>query len=229
MQKYKDNCFKSKFATTNIKGKCIIFNEFRDLRMNKVSLNLDDYMFINDFKNRILCINDYITNDVIDFICMNIIRINQEDKDTPIEERQPIIIYLNTGGGSVTAGFSIIDIMLSSKTPIYTVNLGMCYSMGFHIFIAGKKRFTLENSTFLLHDGSNGVIDSASKLRDYVEFTEKQMREKIKFHVLTHTDITEELYKEKYRVEWYMYPEEAKKYGICTDIIGEDCDLDFII
>ena len=101
--------------------------------------------------------------------------------------------------------------------------------MGFHLFISGKKRFSLENSTFLLHDGSNGVMDSASKVRDYINFTEDQMAEKIKSHVLNHTTIPEKLYEEKYRIEWYMYPEEAKKYGICTDIVGEDCDIDSII
>lgn len=186
-------------------------------------------MVLDDWKNRRLYINDYITNDIIDVVSMNVIRFNQEDKDVPIEERKPIILYINTGGGSVTSGFSAVDIMLSSKTPVYTVNLGICYSMGFHLFISGKKRFSLENSTFLLHDGSNGVMDSASKVRDYINFTEDQMAEKIKSHVLNHTTIPEKLYEEKYRIEWYMYPEEAKKYGICTDIVGEDCDIDSII
>ena len=212
-----------------MKGKCIIFNEFKDLKPNNISVDMDDYMVLDDWKNRRLYINDYITNDIIDVVSMNVIRFNQEDKDVPIEERKPIILYINTGGGSVTSGFSAVDIMLSSKTPVYTVNLGICYSMGFHLFISGKKRFSLENSTFLLHDGSNGVMDSASKVRDYINFTEDQMAAKIKSHVLNHTTISEKLYEEKYRIEWYMYSEEAKKYGICTDIVGEDCDIDSII
>lgn len=190
---------------------------------------MDDYTLLDDWKNRRLYVNDLITDDIVDVISMNIIKFNQEDKNVPITERKPIIIYLNTPGGNISPGFSAIDTILSSKTPVYIVNLGICYSMGFLLFISGKKRFSLKNSTFLLHDGSDGMVASAAKAMDYMQFSEKQMNVRIKDHVLNHTTIPEKLYEEKYRIEWYMYPEEAKKYGICTDIVGEDCDIDSII
>ena len=106
---------------------------------------MDDYTLLDDWKNRRLYVNDLITDDIVDVISMNIIKFNQEDKNVQITERKPIIIYLNTPGGKISPGFSAIDTILSSKTPVYTVNLGICYSMGFLLFRSGKKRFSLKN------------------------------------------------------------------------------------
>ena len=88
----------------------------------------------------------------------------------------------------------------------------------------------MQNSTFLMHDGQSGAMfETTSKLRDRVEFETGQLEQHTKEYVLSRTSIDEKFYDEKYRVEWYMFPSEAKKYSICDYIVGEDCTIDEII
>lgn len=118
---------------------------------------------------------------------------------------------------------------MTSKTPVYTINLGTAYSMGFLIFIAGTKRFSMPSATYLLHDGSSFAWDSTNKLKDRVEFEAGEMEEHTKKYIVERTNISEEKYMENIRKEWYFYPEEAKKLGVVTHIVGTDCDIDEII
>jgi ATP-dependent Clp protease protease subunit len=150
------------------------------------------------------------------------------DKGIKIEDRKPILLYVTSNGGSLVDGFELIDVMLLSKTPIYTINLGYQYSMGFLIGLAGSKRYGTKNATYLLHDGQNMVWNSSSKVMDQMKFQEKQ-EAKIKDYVLSRSKLTSEEYDEKYRVEWYLFNPEAKEKGFCDYIIGEDCDIDEIL
>lgn len=185
---------------------------------------------INELKERRLYINSEIDDEVIDTIVFHIMNYNREDKGIDAKDRKPIILYINSPGGSVYSGYALISAMQCSKTPIYTVNQGMCASMAFLIFLAGNKRFSMLHSTFLMHDGSNGIgFESASKLRDRIEYETGQLEQHTKQFVLSCTSIDDKFYDDKYRVEWYMLPHEAKEYSICDYIVGEDCDLDEII
>ena len=189
----------------------------------------DRYLKENDELRR-LWLNREIDDDSIDDIVYSIFRYNRMDKGVPVEERIPIVIYINTDGGSVNSGFSVIDSIINSETPVYTVNVGRCYSMGFLIFIAGHKRYALRNSTFLMHDGSTGAyFETTSKMIDRLDFETKDMEEHTKNHILNNTNITDTLYDEKLRCEWYFYPEEAKKYGVVDEIVGVDCDINSIL
>lgn len=189
----------------------------------------EDKFQIEDLEERHLYINSSIDEAVIDSIVYHILRYNRIDKGIPREERKPIILYLNSPGGNVTDGFGVIDAMIQSQTPVYTVNLAMCYSMGFLIFLAGEKRFGMPNSTYLCHDGSSFAFDSMSKLKDRMEFETGQMEQHTKDYILSRTKIDAKTYEKKYRTEWYMYPEEAKEYDIVTHIVGKDCNFDDIL
>ena len=189
----------------------------------------EDKFEIEDIEQRRLYINCSIDEDVIDSIVYHILNYNRMDKDIPKENRKPIVLYLNSPGGEVTSGFGLIDAIITSKTPVYTVNLAECYSMGFLIFLAGEKRFAMPSSTYLCHDGSSMAWDSMSKLKDRMEFETGQMEQHTKDYVLSRTNIDAKLYDEKYRIEWYMYPEGAKSHGIVTHIIGKDCEIDEIL
>lgn len=193
------------------------------------SYTFDDRNAFEDINNRRLFLNDIIDSNAIDYVAYNIMKFNREDLNKPVELRDPIKLYINTCGGDQSCGFGLIDVILQSETPVYTINQATCYSMGFLIFISGKKRYTMEHSTFLCHDGMNGAIDSVAKLKDRIEFETGQMEDKVREYIIGRTLITEEVYKEMYRKEWYMYPEEAKKLDIVTDIVGVDCKLDEII
>lgn len=167
----------------------------------------------------------------VDTIIYHIMRCNRMDDEANIKvkDRLPIKIYISSPGGSVSLGMSLIDAIQLSKTPVYTINVGMAYSMAYLILLAGHKRFALPHSTFLLHDGQNFVWDSGAKLADKVNFDTNQTEKRIREYVLSRTKISEETYDQKYRVEWYSYPEEAKENGVIDYIVGTDCKFGSIL
>lgn len=194
-----------------------------------VNYSLGDKDELYDREKRRLYLNCIVDECIFDSLVYLIMKYNREDEGKPIEEREPIILYINTPGGSVSDGFGLIDAMIASKTPVYTVNQAQCYSMGFLIFIAGDKRYSMKNSTFLCHEGDGFSYGSISKMKDRLEFETIQMEKHVMEYIVSRTSITEDLYKENYKKEWYMYPDEAKKYGILTHVVGVDCDIDDII
>lgn len=192
------------------------------------SYYLSDKFQMEDLEDRKLYINDVIDESIVTDIVYFILKWNKVDKDIETSERKPIVIYINSPGGSISDGFSLIDTIVNSKTPIYTVNIGVEYSMGFLIGIAGHKRYTNSFATFLLHDGSTFLYNSMSKVKDTAAFY-SVLEDKIKNYVLAHSSLTSKEYDKKYGSEWYMFPEEAKKYGFVDYIVGVDVDIDEII
>ena len=189
----------------------------------------DDRLQIDDLKNRRL----YLAGDVDEFgisdIVYYIMYFNRIDKGIPTNERKPIILYINSPGGDVVDGYGVIDAITCSDTPIYTVNLALCASMGLLIFIAGAKRYAMPHSEFLMHDGSMMGYDSTAKMKDRMEFETIQIENMTKKYIMSRTNISEELYNTKYRCEWYFLPEEGKRIGAVDYIIGKDCKLDEIV
>lgn len=184
---------------------------------------------VNDLDERRLFINCGIDECIIDSIVYHILRYNRLDKGLKPEERKPIILYINSPGGSVCDGYGLIDVIQSSVTPVYTVNQALCASMGFLIFLAGHKRYSMLRSQFLMHDGSTAGWDSTAKMKDRMDFETNQLERMTKEYIMSRTTIDDDLYDAKYRVEWYMLPYEAKEHGIVDYIIGTDCTLDDIL
>ena len=196
--------------------------------MSPDNSTIEDLFYVKDLKQRKIYLGTDISQDTVADTVRHILQFNREDIDLRPEDRKPIIIYLTSNGGEVDAGFELIDVIQSSITPIYTVNLGYQYSMGFLIGIAGSKRFAVKNAKYLIHDGSNFVYGTGSKVQDQMEFN-KRVEQRVKSYILSNTKITEEDYDSKVRVEWYLFADEAKEKGITDYIIGEDCSLNEII
>ena len=199
----------------------------------KIGCSYEEYFYYEDIAARRLWFNTAVENrtessssGVLDCTTLlvtdmvhHIIQYNRDDAGIPIEERDPIKLYINSPGGDKYEGFSLIDAILVSDTPVWTYNVGMCASMGFLIYIAGKKRFTFPHSMFLHHDGTNGGWGSSNKFIDTAEFDKRYDLEVVKKHVLTHTKISEAVYEEYKRVEWYMLPKEAIELGIADAVV----------
>ena len=156
----------------------------------------DDKMYQENIKDRKLFINYGIDETLVDDIVYHILKYNAIDKGIPVDKRKPILLYVNSNGGSLIDGFALIDVILASKTPVYTINLGYCYSMGFLIFISGHKRYGSYNATYLMHDGSSMAWNSSSKLIDQVEF-QKRQEKRIKEYVLKHSAVSDKEYDKK--------------------------------
>ena len=188
-----------------------------------------DKLMQESIEERRLFLNDEVDAEMIDSIVFHIIRYNKMDEGIEIENRKPILLFMNTVGGSVFDGFGVVDAIRYSMTPIYTINLAICASIGFDIYIAGKKRFAMPHSVFLMHDGQTMMAESTAKTKDVIDFICGQFAESTKKYVLDNTGITSDLYDEKYRKEWFFMAHEAKNLGVVDYIIGEDYMLDDIL
>lgn len=189
---------------------------------------VDEVFYLNDLKQRKLFLNSDIDQLSVSDIVKHIMQFNKEDLGVDPKDRQPILLYVTSNGGEVDSGFELIDVIQSSRTPVYTINLGYQYSMGFLIGLAGHKRFAMPNAKFLHHDGTNVIVNSGTKVKDQMEFQER-IETRMKQYVIDRTKVTEEEYDTHLRQEWYLFADEAKKYGMVDYIIGVDCDIDEII
>lgn len=197
-------------------------------------MNISEATIISEYENEVvddrrLFIDSDINEDVVTTIVYQILRYNRLDKGLPVNERTPIIVYINTFGGNMTDGFALIDVIMNSKTPVYTVNIGMAYSAGFLVFISGHKRFSMEHASFLMHDGSLQIESTMSKLNDRIQFEMLQSHSKYEHYITKKTNITHEMYNQNLRREWYFYPEEGKDLGVVDYIVGIDCDIEEIL
>lgn len=192
------------------------------------SWGVDELFYLRNLQNRKLYLTEDIDDCVIDSVVRHILQYNADDKGKPVEDRKPILLYCSSNGGEIDPGFELVDVILQSNTPVYTINLGYQYSMGFLIGLAGHKRYASKTAKFLMHDGTNFVINSGAKAQDQMEFN-KRIEQRIKEYVLAQTKITSEMYDAQMRKEWYMFADEAKNLGVTDYIIGEDCNLDEIL
>lgn len=186
---------------------------------------ISDYISFEDFRNRSLYISDEIDSSLADYLITSILWFNREDRGIDPAKRKPIYINISSNGGEVTPGLAIVSAIEASKTPVYTVTLAHAFSMSFIVAVAGHKRFALKNSSFLLHDGSSVVVDSSSKARDFMDFSDR-LDKTIIDCVIAHSNISMDEYEGRRRDEWYMTAEEARSFGFIDHIVGVDCELD---
>lgn len=204
-------------------------SETSDIKLSKISedyfkneegsKHIEDVLERWDIRNRQIFLGD-IEDDSIAVAINNMIRFfNDVDEDLPIEKRKPILIYIDSGGGSLTATLTIADTILLSKTPVYTINMGCAYSGGLLVFVCGHKRYTYPSASFLFHEGSTSIGDiDAGKFRNYAGFYDTLIL-RIKEILLTHSNMTEEFYKEKYRDDYWFFAKEAVEKGFADEII----------
>lgn len=107
------------------------------------SFMVDELFRLKDLKQRKLFLNADVDPISVHEIVKHIMQINAEDKLLAPDQRKPVLLYITSNGGDVDSGFELIDIIQNSVTPVYTINLGYQYSMGFLIGLAGQKRFLL--------------------------------------------------------------------------------------
>jgi len=155
-------------------------------------------------------INDVVANSVI----AQLLFLASKDPNKDIQ------LYINTPGGSVTAGMAIYDTMQYVKPDISTVCIGLAASMGATLLAAGKKgkRFALPNSQVLLHQVAGGVTGEAVE----IEITARQIvkiKEKLNKILCQHTSQPLEKVEKDTDRDFYLSAEEAKDYGIIDEVI----------
>jgi len=165
-------------------------------------------------KERIIFLSGPITDAVANSVVAQLLFLEHEDP------KKDIKIYLNTPGGSVTAGLAIYDTMQYVKPDVSTICIGMAASMGAVLLTAGKKgkRFALPNSEILLHQVMGGVEGQAVE----VEITARQiikLRDRINSILSKHTGQPLAKISKDTDRDFYLSAEDAKNYGIIDEII----------
>lgn len=164
----------------------------------------------------IIYLSGAIDDEESEKVCAAIVEANLENRIEAIQ------LIVNSPGGSVAAGFAIIDIMEWSRLPVFTTGLGRISSMGLLIFMAGQKdhRVITENTSILSHRFWGFTAGSHSDLIAYRK-EEDLIHERIIRHYLTYTSVKtkEELEKSILReCDTWLTPDESIKYGIVDKV-----------
>jgi ATP-dependent Clp protease protease subunit len=165
-------------------------------------------------KDRIVFLAGPVTDPVANSIIAQLLFLASKDPNKDIQ------LYINTPGGSVTAGMAIYDTMQYIKPKISTVCIGLAASMGATLLAAGAKgkRFALPNSQILLHQVAGGVTGEAVE----IEITAKQIvkiKEKLNNILAKHTGQPLEKIEKDTDRDFYLSAEEAKDYGLIDEVI----------
>jgi ATP-dependent Clp protease protease subunit len=165
--------------------------------------------------SNILYLAEQEQEDNIDSIIKSILEINEFSKSS-----SPIKLYINSYGGDVYRFLGLIDVILTSKTPVHTYTLGAAMSCGLLVALAGHKRFAYKHSTFMYHQISLGDWDVAKNLEEDLVET-KRLHKLIENIVLDKTTITKQQIEDvhNYKKDWYINSEEALHYKIIDQII----------
>lgn len=176
----------------------------------------------DDFNRREISVFNDIKPDVLETSGYLIRKYNifDEVENTPIEEREPIKIFINSDGGVIRETMALIDLIKSSKTPVWTIIHGKAYSSAMLLAMSGHRRFAYKNSEGLIHDGSYGVMNSTSKVLDSFNNLKRQ-ETIIKKHVLEHSIITPQQYTANYTKEWYLNTEEMIRLKLIDEVLTE--------
>ena len=165
-------------------------------------------------KDRIIFIGTPVDDVISNLIIAQLLFLQNEDPDKEIS------IYINSPGGSVTAGLAIYDTMQFVKPSVATYCVGQAASMGALLLCAGTKgkRFTLPDARIMIHQPWGGVQGAASDIS--IQAREiLRLREKINELLVKHTSQSLEKIQKDTDRDYFMSAEEAKEYGIVDEVI----------
>ena len=172
-------------------------------------------IFSRLLKDRIVFLGGEIDDDTANLVVAQILFLEMEDPD------QDIMLYINSPGGSISAGMAIYDTMHYVKCEVSTVCVGMAASMGAFLLAAGAKgkRKALPNAEIMIHQPLGGARGQAT---DIAIQAEQIMRIKRKMNELLskHTGQTIKTIEKDVERDHYMTADEALKYGLIDEIIA---------
>ena len=171
-------------------------------------------------KDRIIFLGTAIDDGVANSIIAQLLFLQMEDG------KKDISIYINSPGGSVTAGLAIFDTMQFLTCDVNTYCIGMAASMGAVLLAAGTKgkRYALPNSDIMIHQVSGGAQGTASDVERTVEYMYKLKKRLIRI-LADSTGKSEDEVKHDSDRDYYMTASEAKDYGLVDVVVSSRKDL----
>ncbi len=167
-------------------------------------------------KDRIIFLGEAIDEHIASLVVAQLLFLEAEDPDKDIN------IYINSPGGSVTAGMAIYDTMQYVKPQVSTICVGMAASMGAFLLSAGAKgkRFALPNAEIMIHQPLGGVQGQAEDIKIHAEWILKT-REKLNRILSANTGQPLEVIARDTDRDNFMSAEEAMKYGLIDKVIKD--------
>ncbi len=165
-------------------------------------------------KERIVFLSGEIDDDNANLVVAQLLFLEADDPDKDIS------LYINSPGGSITAGMAIYDTMQYIKCDVATICVGMAASMGAFLLLAGAKgkRRALPNSEVMIHQPSGGTRGQATDIKIHAEHIIK-IKQKMNRIMSVRTGQTLEKIENDAERDYFMSAEEAKEYGIIDEII----------
>ncbi|MBQ2845994.1 MAG: ATP-dependent Clp endopeptidase proteolytic subunit ClpP [Firmicutes bacterium] len=167
-------------------------------------------------KDRIIFIGEAIDEHIASLVVAQLLFLEAEDPDKDIS------IYINSPGGSVTAGMAIYDTMQYIKPEVSTICVGMAASMGAFLLAAGQKgkRFALPNAEIMIHQPLGGVQGQAEDIKIHAEWI-LRTREKLNRILSERTGQPIDIITQDTDRDNFMSAEEAMGYGLIDKVIKE--------
>ena len=174
----------------------------------------DDSVYQRLLRERIIFLGSVVEDQMANAICAQMLLLAAEDPD------RDIYLYINSPGGSVSAGMAIYDTMQFVKNDVATFAMGLAASMGQFLLCAGApgKRYALPHARIMMHQPSGGIGGTASDIKIQAEqmlYTKKKMAELIAKH--TGQDL-ETITADSDRDRWFT-AEDAKEYGFVDHVV----------
>jgi len=177
-------------------------------------LPLGDQLFQQLLRKRIVFLGQQVDDDIANRICAELLLLSAEDGE------RDIYLYINSPGGSVTAGMAIYDIMQYVPNDVATVGIGLAASMGQFLLCAGApgKRYALPHARIMMHQPSGGIGGTASDIKIQAEqmlYVKRTLAERIALHT---GQTVEQIERDSDRDRWFT-AEEAKAYGFVDHVV----------
>ena len=185
-----------------------------------MGLNLTDSVYERLLAERIIFLGTQVDDDIANRLCAQILLLAAEDPTKDIN------LYINSPGGSVSAGMAIYDTMVLAPCDVATYAMGMAASMGEFLLAAGTKgkRFALPHARIMMHQPSGGIGGTASDIKIQAEqmlHIKKQMAELIAEHT---GQSLEQVEADSDRDRWFD-AEAAKDYGFIDHVVRSAADV----
>jgi ATP-dependent Clp protease, protease subunit len=180
------------------------------------SPTLDDRVYDRLLRERIIFLGSVVEDTIANAICAQLLLLAAED------ESRDISLYINSPGGSVTAGMAIYDTMEFIPNDVSTVAIGLAASMGQFLLCAGArgKRYATPHARIMMHQPSGGIGGTAADIAIQAEqmiHTRRVLQERIAFHTGQTVDRIEE---DSDRDRWFT-AEEAAEYGFIDRVVSK--------
>ena len=175
---------------------------------------LGDQVYNRLLGERIIFLGQQVDDDIANKITAQLLLLAADpDKD--------IYLYINSPGGSVTAGMAIYDTMQYIPNDVVTIAMGMAASMGQFLLTGGAagKRFALPHADIMMHQGSAGLGGSVTDIKIQAEYLLRTKHRMAELTALHSGQTFETITRDADRDRWFT-PEEAKEYGLIDEIIS---------